>query len=85
MNEFPPNSAGIVVVTSEAHDDGSRVFSVAAPDPEDAPTLGADVRHEQALLAEMERLGYRLTMVGGGSRVDEARRFYFRRSSDAAG
>lgn len=56
-----------------------RVFTVESPHPPDAPQLPSDLATEAELVKAMEEVGYRLNMVGGGSRIDEVRRFYFRK------
>ncbi|MFQ5890784.1 MAG: hypothetical protein ACE5JR_12130 [Gemmatimonadota bacterium] len=73
-------SEGVVVVTSRPAEEGARRFSLDTS-AEGAPALPADLSHESELVAVMSELGYRLTMIGGGSRGDEVRRFYFRRKS----
>lgn len=80
MPKFPPEQDDVVVVSSEPDGDGGRRFRLEEGDGEGAgPGLDPDeLRHEDDLVAAMEERGYTLTMVGGGSRSDEVRRFYFR-------
>lgn len=73
----------MVVVTSRPAGEG-RAFAVEPPkegeEPKEgeAPTLPEDLARESDLVAHMRESGYQLTMVGGGSRPEEVRRFYFR-------
>lgn len=78
MPQFPPEQDDVVVVSSEPDGEGGRRFAVEE-DPDDEVDLDdAEIRHEDDLVAVMRDRGYGLTMVGGGSRSDEVRRFYFR-------
>lgn len=80
MTQFPPEQDDVVVVSSEPDGEGGRRFRLEQEDDED-DGLGLDtggIRHEDDLVASMKERGYTLTMVGGGSRSDEVRRFYFR-------
>lgn len=78
MTQFPPEQDDVVVVSSEPDGEGGRRFSLEQS-PDDGPDVDADrIRHEDDLVAAMKERGYSLTMVGGGSRSDEVRRFYFR-------
>lgn len=78
MPRFPPEQGDVVVVSSEPDGEGGRRF-LLEEEPDDGLDLeSAGVRHEDDLVAAMEERGYTLTMVGGGSRSDEVRRFYFR-------
>jgi hypothetical protein len=74
----------VIVVSSEPRGEAGRVFTVLPPEPSDAPELPADLVTEAELVKAMETLGYQLNMVGGGSRIDEVRRFYFRKVDRAA-
>jgi hypothetical protein len=69
----------ILVVSSEPGGETHRLFTVVAPKPLDAPQLPSELTTEAELVKAMEGLGYRLGMIGGGSRIDEIRRFYFRK------
>lgn len=69
---------GVVVVASRQQED-RRVFALdPISDPEIHVSL-EDLEHEDQLIGKMTGMGWRLTFVGGGSRTDEPRRFYFRR------
>ena len=69
---------GVVVVASRQQED-RRVFALdPISDPEIHVSL-EDLEHEDQLIGKMTGMGWRLTFVGGGSRTDETRRFYFRR------
>jgi len=69
---------GVVVVASRQEED-RRAFALdPISDPEIHVALD-DLEHEDQLIGKMTGLGWRLTFVGGGSRTDEPRRFYFRR------
>lgn len=85
MPQFPPEQDDVVVVTSEPDGEGGRRFRLDQGDGEDGEDgetgLELDtsgIRHEDDLVTTMKERGYTLTMVGGGSRSDEVRRFYFR-------
>ncbi len=80
MPQFPPDQDDVIVVRSEPEDEGGRRFRLEQEVDEEPPLeLNADtIRHEDDLVATMKESGYTLTMVGGGSRSDEVRRFYFR-------
>lgn len=80
MPQFPPEQDDVVVVSSEPDDGGGRRFRLDQdPDGDDGLELDTGgIRHEDDLVAAMKERGYTLTMVGGGSRSDEVRRFYFR-------
>ena len=71
-----------LVVSSEPGGEVGRLFAVESPRRHDAPQLPADLATEAELVKAMEGMGYRLNMVGGGSRIDEVRRFYFRKIAD---
>lgn len=71
----------ILVVSSEPGSEAHRLFTVVPPEPLDAPQLPRELTTEAELVKAMEGLGYRLGMIGGGSRIDEIRRFYFRKTS----
>lgn len=78
MPSFPPEQDDVVVVTSEPDGDEGRRF-LLEEDPTDGLDLDVgELRHEDDLVAGMRARGFSLTMVGGGSRSDETRRFYFR-------
>lgn len=80
MPQFPPEQDDVVVVSSEPDGEDGRRFTVEQV-PDDGPDVDAGgIRHEDDLVATMKERGYTLTMVGGGSRSDEVRRFYFRRT-----
>ena len=76
------DSESVLVVSSEPSGEAGRVFAIESPHPYDAPQLPADLATEAELVQAMEEMGYRLNMVGGGSRIDEVRRFYFRKVAD---
>jgi len=76
------DSESVLVVSSEPSGEAGRVFTVESPHPYDASQLPLVVVTEAELVKAMEALGYRLNMVGGGSRIDEVRRFYFRKVAD---
>lgn len=81
MSESAPEErdSDVVVVTSRPGSAGERSFRLETDEEEaEAPRLPEDLRHEAALVEHMKGRGYRLTMVGGGSRGDDVRRFYFR-------
>jgi hypothetical protein len=71
----------ILVVSSEPGGKAHRLFTLVSPEPPDAPQLPAELKTEAELVKAMEGFGYRLGMIGGGSRIDEIRRFYFRKLS----
>lgn len=77
----------VVVFTSRPADDGGRTFELEEDPTESLDVDAGAIQHEDELVAEMDRRGFQLTMVGGGSRSDEVRRFYFRQRSpsDTAG
>lgn len=78
MPQFPPEQEDVVVVRSEPAGEQRRRFTLEE-DPTGGLDLDADeIRHEDDLVATMTERGYTLTMVGGGSRSEEVRRFYFR-------
>ncbi|MFO7589123.1 MAG: hypothetical protein R6X22_13830 [Gemmatimonadota bacterium] len=70
---------GVYVVLSRPVGEAGREF-VRDPvsDPEIHVALD-DLEHEDQLVGKLTGMGWRLTFVGGGSRTDETRRFYFRR------
>lgn len=71
----------VVVFTSRWTDEDGREI-LLEEDPTESVELNAgEIEHEDELVAEMDRLGFQLTMVGGGSRSHETRRFYFRQRS----
>lgn len=72
----------VVVVTSRPTAAGERSFRLEAGEEADPPALGDDLRSEGELVELMRASGFQLTMVGGGSRPDEMRRFYFRRRGE---
>lgn len=80
MPQFPPEQDDVVVVSSEPDGEGGRRFRLEEANEEgNGLELDAgELRHEDDLVATMTERGYTLTMVGGGSRSDEVRRFYFR-------
>lgn len=82
MPQFPPEQDDVVVVSSEPDGEGGRRFRLeqgSREDEDDALELDTGgIRHEDDLVSTMKERGYTLTMVGGGSRSDEVRRFYFR-------
>lgn len=73
-----PDAEGVVVVTSRPAAEGERAFEVEGPEDLAPPELPSDVRHESDMVERFRDAGFRLTMVGGGSRPDQVRRFYFR-------
>jgi hypothetical protein len=73
------DSEDVLVVSSEPSGEVGRAFTVESPHPPGTPPIPADLATEAELVKAMESLGYRLNMVGGGSRIDEVRRFYFRK------
>jgi len=76
--QTPEPQKGVVVVASR-HEEERRVFALdPISDPEIRVSLD-DLEHEDQLVGRMTGMGWRLTFVGGGSRTDETRRFYFRR------
>ncbi len=76
------DSESVLVVSSEPRGDGARVFTVLRPEAGETFPLPSDLATEADLVRAMGGRGYRLTMVGGGSRIDEIRRFYFRKASE---
>ena len=78
----PEPLSGVVIVVSrpspEDEEEGRRFEADPSSDP-DVSLLLDDLRHEDQLVGKMTGMGWKLTMVGGGSRHDEVRRFYFRR------
>ena len=80
MPQFPPEQDDVVVVSSEPDGEDARRFTLEQM-PDDGPDVDpGEIRHEDHLVRTMKERGYTLTMVGGGSRSDEVRRFYFRKS-----
>lgn len=73
----------VVVFTSRPVGDGEREFDLDQDPTESVDLDPATIEHEDQLVAAMSDRGFQLTMVGGGSRSDEVRRFYFRRRSRA--
>lgn len=78
VNELVPEEHDVVIVTSRPGDGGGRAFALEAPEGLALPSLPDDLTRESELVTHMREAGFRLTMVGGGSRSDEVRRFYFR-------
>lgn len=78
MSELVPEKHDVVVVVSRPGEDETRRFAVEPPGEDEAPSLPESLVHERDLVDHMRAAGFRLTMVGGGSRSDEIRRFYFR-------
>lgn len=78
MPSFPPEQDDVVVVTSEPDGEDGRRFLLEEDPTDDLDVDVSGLRHEDDLVAEMRERGFSLTMVGGGSRSDEIRRFYFR-------
>ena len=80
MPQFPPEQDDVVVVSSEPDGEGERRFRLeqGSGENEEIDLDTGGIRHEDDLVATMKERGYTLTMVGGGSRSDEVRRFYFR-------
>ncbi len=70
----------VVVVTSRLEAGGERSFRLEAGEEAGPPALPEDLRNERELVELMRESGFQLTMVAGGSRPDEVRRFYFRRA-----
>ncbi len=77
------DSESVLVVSSEPGGDGARVFTVLEPEAGEPFLLPSDLATEADLVRAMGGWGYRLTMVGGGSRIDETRRFYFRKAPES--
>ncbi len=77
------DSESVLVVSSEPGGDGARVFTVLGPEAGETFLLPSDLATEADLVRAMEGRSYRLTMVGGGSRIDEIRRFYFRKAPES--
>ena len=75
MSELVPEGHDVVVVSSRPAEAGRRRFELESGEKVSLPD---DLTHESELIAHMAGAGYRLAMVGGGSRPDELRRFYFR-------
>ena len=69
----------VLVVSSQPSGEARRLFTVLRPDPPDAPALPLDLATDAELVQAMQRLGYQAHMIGRGSRVDEIRRFYFKK------
>ncbi len=67
------------MVTSTPAGARGRAFTLETSSDLDVPELPAELAHEKDLVELMAKRGFQLTMVGGGSRIDEVRRFYFRR------
>ena len=78
MDQPLPDQKGVLVVTSRPAGQHRRVFTIEASDDLEVPDLPSDLEHEMDLVEVLKKRGFRLTMVGGGSRSDETRRFYFR-------
>ncbi len=72
----------VLVVSSQPSGEARRLFTVLRPEPPNAPALPLDLATEAELVQAMERLGYRVQMIGRGSRIDEIRRFYFNKLRD---
>lgn len=68
----------MLVVTSRPAAVEGRSFRLEPPEAGEAPDLPEELSREDDLVEWLKRRGWRLTMVGGGSRPDEVRRFYFR-------
>lgn len=67
----------VLVVTSRLAGVNRREFTVEATGLA-TPILPPGIEHESDLVDFLRGLGFQLSMVGGGSRTDELRRFYFR-------
>lgn len=80
MTELVPEHHDVLVVTSRPAEGGARSFAVEAPEDAEVPELPPETRHERDLVDRLRVAGFRLTMVGGGSRPEDVRRFYFRPS-----
>lgn len=78
MPQFPPEQEDVVVVSSEPDGEEGRRFTLEGDAGDGFDLDAGGIRHEDDLVAAMAERGYTLTMVGGGSRSDEVRRFYFR-------
>lgn len=76
------DSKSVLVVSSEPGGHGARVFTMLRPEAGETFPLPTDLATEAELVRAMGGRGYRLTMVGGGSRIDEIRRFYFRKARE---
>ncbi len=77
VTQPPQTENDVVVVLSRPAGPDQRAFTLEAAGL-GAPELPDDLGHETDLIKLMKKHGFRLTMVGGGSRIDELRRFYFR-------
>ena len=77
------DSGSVLVVSSEPGGDGARVFTVLGPEAGEPFLLPSDLATEADLGSARGGRGYRLTMVGGGSRIDETRRFDFRKAPES--
>ena len=78
MAQPPLTQKGVLVVTSRLAGPHRRAFALEASADVTVPNLPDDLAHEKDLVELMRKRGFRLAMVGGGSRRDETRRFYFR-------
>lgn len=77
-SSFPPEEHDVVVFTSRPAGDDRRSFTLEE-DPTGRVELDPeDLQHEDDLVEAMDESGFQLTMVGGGSRGEDVRRFYFR-------
>lgn len=79
MSGGAPGGPVVVVESRPVAGGERRAFVLDPASTEDAPALPGDLAHESELVAFMTGRGWRLTMIGGGARGDEVRRFYFRR------
>ncbi len=77
MIQPSPTWDAVLVVTSRLAGVNRREFTVEATGLE-APELPPGMEHESDLVDFLKKLGFQLSMVGGGSRPDELLRFYFR-------
>ena len=77
MVQRSPAQDAVLTVTSRLAGVNRREFTVEATGLK-APVLPPGIEHENDLVDFLRRLGFQLSMVGGGSRTDELRRFYFR-------
>lgn len=75
----------VVVFSSRPAEEGGRTFELDEDPTESLDVDTDEIEHEDDLVAAMDRRGFQLTMVGGGSRSDEVRRFYFRQRRRSGG
>lgn len=81
VQEFPPSPEDVVIFSSRPAEEDGREFTLDADPAGDVDFSADDLAHEDDLVEEMTDRGFQLTMVGGGSRAEDVRRFYFRKGS----